>query len=410
MADKSQLNAAMESIPKGYSTNDPAVQDMFEDIHRKQKTVKGYIEAGIMGAAAGGQAAQGFSDPYAAFIQGAAAGMQVPAALYQKRSAELRNALDAAPLSKTMPELVYNDPADPSKGMKPGYEIFASMPTKLAQQAIAQIGQDAIRLKMDAESKEKLATIDEASAKAYSKMAAEAGVDIKPEDILGARKQDVADFVRLSASNAAALGNEKRKENAADLKQKQLDEKAFFLLDRLANPTTAMRGSALGMAGQNNLRADRAIGVLKNPAGMTTQDKDMVTTDLAGIMQGGVPHEQELRSQGYGTYWDNFKVLSQKILQKPALLDQPEIKAKLLDAVKTLKEADNRIIENNLSTLEASHADLINRNPDKWLNMKKAILKQNTYTGEDGGNFVIREINGKKYKFDPATKQNLGAI
>lgn len=207
--NKSQLNAAIESIPKGYGNDNPAVQGMFEDLKRQQNTAKGIVEGGIMGAAAGGQAAQGFTDPYAAFIQGAAAGLQVPAALYQKRSAELRSALDAAMLSKTMPELVYNDPSDPSKGMKPGYEVFASMPTKLAQQAIAQIGQDAIRLKMESETKRGLATINEQEAKAYAKAFNMAhGLNettgIKPDEIVGSDRGVIEEMIRIKQGGAAS--------------------------------------------------------------------------------------------------------------------------------------------------------------------------------------------------------------
>ena len=136
------------NIPSGASQTSPDNAEALDNAITQKNLLMGKTDSmpsamgmGFMGGAAGITAAQGMTNPYAAAIQGIAAGMQVNAAIWKQHRGELQNALDAAPAIQTMPEVVN----------KPGYEIFKGLPTKVVQQAIAAIGQDAIRIRIQAE-------------------------------------------------------------------------------------------------------------------------------------------------------------------------------------------------------------------------------------------------------------------
>ena len=367
MAENSEQLRNNVNIPSGISQNSEDAAEALNNAVMQKDLLMGKapdmpsaLGMGFMGGAAGAQAAQGTTNPFVAAIQGVAAGMQVSAAIWKQKRDELKTALDAAPAIQTMPDVVN----------KPGYEIFQSWPTKIVQQVLATVGQDAIRLKMDADYKKKLATIETPEeAQAYSKLAAKAGLMMTPEDFIGVRKSDIADIAKIAASES---GQEK-KQSVSDIKQRNLDEKMFDLLSRKVNPNVAVRGSALGVAAINNQRADRAIDRLLNKDGWTIQDKSMVVQDIAGLIQGGVPHEEEIRQQGYGTYLDTFTNIANKAAQDPRVLNQPEIRKRLLDSVIALKQVDNKVIIDNLNTQEAMYSGVISRNPAQWNRVRASI-------------------------------------
>ena len=179
MAENSEQLRNNVNIPSGMSQNSEDAAEALNNAVMQKNLLMGKapdmpsaLGMGFMGGAAGAQAAQGTTNPFAAAIQGVAAGMQVNAAIWKQRRAELQNALDAAPALQTMPDVVN----------KPGYEIFKGLPTKIVQQAIAAIGQDAIRLKMQAEEQRKT---NEEKAMLSGEMKTEAGepLEYSPTDI-----------------------------------------------------------------------------------------------------------------------------------------------------------------------------------------------------------------------------------
>lgn len=128
-------------VPTGLSGSDPAVQSKINDIMKLR--AGDYGRSAVMGAAAGAQAGQGAGSPLNAFIQGMAAGLQAPAQIYQAKKAQVQSVLDATPFSATHPEIA----------KQPGYNILASLPTKIALQAISQIAQDGAKVARESEAR-----------------------------------------------------------------------------------------------------------------------------------------------------------------------------------------------------------------------------------------------------------------
>ena len=471
--NQSQLAAATDSIPKGYSSNNPVVQDMFDGISRQQKSARGYVEAGVLGGAAGGQAAQGFTDPYAAFIQGAAAGMQVPGMLIQKKRSQLQSALDAAPLSQTMPELVYIDPTDPSKGMKPGYDVFASMPTKLAQQAIAQIGQDAIRLKT-AEDVKSIKTEQEAQSylNLYSR-AMGSSIDtlgLTAKDIVGMQKSDVDNFTRIAAANRAATT--KGISTPSDTQQQFTRQETEFA-NAYGVPATRVNPY---------FNMDEKILNKVQPAQIQAATKDVEratsSADTARSMQGNLERARRILdedkimtgpAEGFLPAWtkarQEFEQIASTLLPTMrqgmpgavsdrdmaifksaniSLKQDEDVNRRIIDQKLAIAQRDQeyaqflsnyQVVHGDIAGAKAAWKGYIDRNP--LFDQRGNVMPHKdfaTYFSElnagpattvgqkavaAGGskmsapvdtNYVVRELNGVKYKFDPTTKQNLGAL
>lgn len=160
-------------------------------------------------------------------------------------------------------------------------------------------------------------------------------------------------------------------------------EAQWTQLFRLTNPSAAMRGTPLGTAAIANQRANRALEILQDDK-MTPQRKSLAITDLAGIIQGGSPHEQEIASQNYGAYQDMWKNLVQKITAEPQIIKQPETVAEIRDLVRGVKGIDNDIIKSNLEESETFFADRIKAHgQDKWNKYKKQVLSSLDYGMKD---------------------------
>lgn len=193
-------------------------------------------------------------------------------------------------------------------------------------------------------------------------------------------------------SESKTLGENKEKRAAAlkDQKTKAGDEKFWASNLKEFSTTNTKRGSLLGQAVLGNSKADRALTEISlHPNAMTPQLKSMITQDLTAIMQGGSPHEQELRAQGYGTLADRFNNLVMQVSGNPQATQQPAIIKELKDVLLQIKSVDNKIVRQNTALFEATNSEEIGRNPAKWAKLKQIIENGLTAPGESpasGGN------------------------
>ncbi len=173
------------------------------------------------------------------------------------------------------------------------------------------------------------------------------------------------------------------------------EEAQWTSLFRLTNPTDAMRGSPLGTAAIANQRANRALEILDDKK-MTPQRKSLAITDLAGIIQGGTPHEREIGEQNYGALQDRWAKLKTQLTAKPEMINQPEITAEIRDLVRGVKSVDNMLIKENLDQAETFFADRIKvHGADKWKKYRGQIEKSLEYGMKD---------EAPKAKGDPAAR------
>lgn len=177
------------------------------------------------------------------------------------------------------------------------------------------------------------------------------------------------------------------------------DDKFWASQFKSFTPTNAPRGSLIGQAAFGNARADRALETLADPK-ISPQQIKATINDYAGIMQGGVPHADSIRSMGFGTLLDDFANLKTYIESKPQEANQPEVVAKLKSMISDIKKVDNQIIENNLDTFEATNAGYIERNPHKWQKIRDSVMKSTLSPSETAAASGGKVFNIEGYKVE----------
>ena len=170
-------------------------------------------------------------------------------------------------------------------------------------------------------------------------------------------------------------------------------------LNRQTNPSVAPRGSLLGVAAQNNSRADRALSNLNDPK-MVTQQLDAVTTDIAGVMQGSNPHESGIAGQNFNNILTRWAALKSQLMASPQALQAPATVAKLKQIVMDIKRVDNKIITDNLRTNAIAFKGIIQKDPSRWSDYQKSVLETTQAAtdnpgGNGGGNDAIDAILAK---------------
>jgi hypothetical protein len=159
-----------QSPVAGLSSNDPEAQARM----REAMKMRGmdYARAGIMGAAAGGQAGAQTMNPLAAFVQGMAAGLQAPAQIYEQKRQQAQSVYDATPFGVTHSEVVKDE----------RYRVLAGLPTGIAVKVIGAIAQDAAKVALETEAAQKLEG-EKAKLDLWKKRAELAMAGANPDDL-----------------------------------------------------------------------------------------------------------------------------------------------------------------------------------------------------------------------------------
>ncbi len=167
-----------------------------------------------------------------------------------------------------------------------------------------------------------------------------------------------------------------RKEANA-IKQEQFDETQWNKLGKAVNSLDKGSRTAVGMAATGNQRAARALALLDNP-NMDTVLKKYVEADLAGIMQGGAPHEQMLRQQGYDNLVTTYANLKQKLTSEPQAIKVPEIRQQLKDTIQGIIAVDNDVLDTNVGIAKESYLKAIKNDPKRFERLVGAANKVKT--------------------------------
>jgi len=131
------------NIPRGVKSDDPGAQKAMQEAMK----IRGMdvFKAGIMGAGAGAQAGQGALSPLSAFVQGAAAGLQIPSQLYAAKQKQIQSTIDATPFGITHPDIV----------KEPAFANLAGLPTALALETIKGIATETAKIKAQSDAEER---------------------------------------------------------------------------------------------------------------------------------------------------------------------------------------------------------------------------------------------------------------
>lgn len=206
--------------------------------------------------------------------------------------------------------------------------------------------------------------IEEANAEKMAPLTPETRAKLKAKGYTFPPEQESVPYSTLNTALKA---------DANGIKIGASDDKMWMQVTRQTDPSIALRGSLLGIVGQNNARANRALIVLQNPKA-TPQDISFAVTDLAGIMQGGAPHESQMKQQNYGTLISDLAKWKQYLSNNPTAASNPEIRKKLMQTVSDIKAIDNRVIGDHLNAFELSMRGFLSKDPQKWLDYKNRIM------------------------------------
>lgn len=150
----------------------------------------------------------------------------------------------------------------------------------------------------------------------------------------------------------------------ADAKQSEALGKQF---NELIKQTPAQAGarSLLGTVVTSDNRANRALDILNKPI-ITKSELSMVVGDLAGIVQGGAPHESEMRNQGYDTLMGRLRGMQQFLTGKPTDAVSDDIKQRMVDLIGDMKKTNQAVINQHISSIEKTHPKAIQANQEAW--------------------------------------------
>lgn len=211
------------------------------------------------------------------------------------------------------------------------------------------------------------------------------------------KRQDSTD--RLSAARL-------QKEGMMGYRQDTQDQNNWVKLGDRVNALTAGSRKALGISASNNMRADRLIQTAGNKD-ITPQDISNLTADLQGIYKGGTPDETMQKHGNYATLQQDAGKILGYISSNPAKANSPEVVQHLKKLAIELKQIDNKVINDNLGINAVTFKPLIDKDPERWHDMVKAV--DNTTSNPGGatamptaagpyGETVVKD--GKNYRWN----------
>ena len=156
------------------------------------------------------------------------------------------------------------------------------------------------------------------------------------------------------------------------------DRSQFKELISKVNSLDRNSRNAVGIAGLNNMRADRVLNVIDKP-NVTNQDIANFVADIAGIYKGGVPDQIQMEHSNYDTLVADLTHYAQYLASNPLEVPTKEVKDHLKEITKEIKDVDNQVIYDNIGIQEIAFAPLLSK-PEyrKQWEMAIGLVKKTT--------------------------------
>jgi hypothetical protein len=201
------------------------------------------------------------------------------------------------------------------------------------------------------------------------------------ESLIGLRNAQAGAATKNADTNAmkAAKAGGATGGPLAGFKPEQI-QKGWVQLGHDVNALGATSRKALGVAANANMRADRALERLS--PNMTPEDKDLVVTDIMGLMKGGSPDEIQIKRGMYNTLSQEATALLERVIGDPTALNNPEVLDKLKETVTSIKEIDNNVIKRNLGINAIMYEPFIKADPGRFQRLTNAIMETTLAPGE----------------------------
>ena len=122
--------------------------------------------------------------------------------------------------------------------------------------------------------------------------------------------------------------------------------------------------------------------ILKRSMALKETLEKYVESDLAGIMQGGAPHVEMLRQQGYENLVTKWANLKQMVTSKPQAIAIPEIRQQLKDTLLGIMAVDNDVLDTNVGIAKEQFLQAIKSDPKRFERMVGVAEKIKTIGGK----------------------------
>lgn len=165
------------------------------------------------------------------------------------------------------------------------------------------------------------------------------------------------------------MSNKARSEIAGSL-QKRTETGVANAINKNVNSLTSGTG-ALATAGKNNLRIARVKSLLERPTALTPQEMELVTTDLAGVVQGGVPLKDTVEGQAIGTVAAKFADMMKNVSNNPQTFNDMGFRKRIIQLANEMIDADNLTQSKALNVMKATYGHLTT--PEHLSRIEQAI-------------------------------------
>ena len=245
--------------------------------------------------------------------------------------------------------------------------------------------------------------------------------------LLTQREDAASDLLKQKQAGQSSLISQKQSATAPNVaadgslalsqKQQQFDEQQWPKLMKAMSPLNASSRSAVGVAASSNMRADRALSVLDDPKASPDQIQQLVVADIMGIMKGGVPDAEQLKTGLMQTFGADLQNKLQYWSSNPGEFKNQAVRDRLREVTVGLKTIDNNVITQNAGIGAASYSALIARHPDWWKQGQAAInsvvpdaangAQQKPQTIGDSVSSAIAALKAKAASGDPKAQAYL---
>jgi hypothetical protein len=212
--------------------------------------------------------------------------------------------------------------------------------------------------------------------------------DLSPVEKPGYTKYTTTQGDALNKLTGAAMGNKRNKamEDRAQAWERSIDARQIDTLAKSVSLTPQQRN----VLQQNNMRANRAIKIA-NQAN-TWQEFQAIVTDAGAVMQGGVPHVDQLHNMAYPSWKKDLAQIQTYATSQPTANVPQEFKDRVINMMQGIQQVDNRYLTSNADFMQKAISPTI-RGGGKYLqkpikDITGTITEQIPYTG------------GKKSGFD----------
>jgi len=173
-----------------------------------------------------------------------------------------------------------------------------------------------------------------------------------PEDMLSVFKGKP-----IKRDIAQGYLSNKSREKIGGALQLRSDIQLANSINRNVNSLTGGTG-ALATAGKNNLRIARVKPLLERPGPLRPEELEIVTADLSGVIQGGVPLKDVVEGQRISTVASKMAVLWSQATNQPVLFNDIGWRRRMIPLVNEMIEADNQVQNKAFNMMKAMYGHL----------------------------------------------------